>query len=167
MELGTFDEAAAHGEMVVNATAGAVSLEALELAGEENLNGKVLVDVIESAGLLAGYAPYAVGVEHRLAGRANTEEVRRSQGGQDLAHHERLPDGRPRSARRGRTHGVRLRRRRGGEGQGDRAAPRLRLDDILDLGDISAARGTEMIMPIWLRLFGALQKPVFNFKIVR
>jgi len=39
--------------------------------------------------------------------------------------------------------------------------------DILDLGDISAARGTEMIMPIWLRLFGALQKPVFNFKIVR
>ena len=39
--------------------------------------------------------------------------------------------------------------------------------DILDLGDISAARGTEMIMPIWLRLFGAIQKPVFNFKIVR
>jgi 8-hydroxy-5-deazaflavin:NADPH oxidoreductase len=39
--------------------------------------------------------------------------------------------------------------------------------DIIDLGDISAARGTEMIMPIWLRLFGALQKPVFNFKIVR
>jgi predicted dinucleotide-binding enzyme len=39
--------------------------------------------------------------------------------------------------------------------------------DILDLGDISAARGTEMLMPIWLRLFGALQKPVFNYKIVR
>ena len=39
--------------------------------------------------------------------------------------------------------------------------------DILDLGDISAARGTEMVLPIWLRLFGALQKPVFNFKIVR
>jgi hypothetical protein len=30
--LGTFAEAAAHGEVVVNATAGAVSLEALERA---------------------------------------------------------------------------------------------------------------------------------------
>jgi hypothetical protein len=29
------------------------------------------------------------------------------------------------------------------------------------------ARGTEMLLPIWLRLFGALQKPTFNFKIVR
>jgi hypothetical protein len=24
-----------------------------------------------------------------------------------------------------------------------------------------------MLLPMWLRLFGALQKPVFNFKIVR
>jgi len=39
--------------------------------------------------------------------------------------------------------------------------------DIVDLGDISTARGTEMLLPIWLRLFGALQKPLFNFKIVR
>jgi predicted dinucleotide-binding enzyme len=39
--------------------------------------------------------------------------------------------------------------------------------DIIDLGDISTARGTEMLLPIWVRLFGALQKPMFNFKIVR
>ncbi len=39
--------------------------------------------------------------------------------------------------------------------------------DIIDLGDITTARGTEMLLPVWLRLFGALQKPVFNFKIVR
>jgi hypothetical protein len=39
--------------------------------------------------------------------------------------------------------------------------------DIIDLGDITTARGTEMLLPILLRLFGALQKPVFNFKIVR
>ena len=31
--------------MVVNATAGAVSLEALEQAGEDNLNGKILIDI--------------------------------------------------------------------------------------------------------------------------
>src|SRR5215213_11798500 len=45
VRLGAFGEAAAHGEMVVNATAGAVSLEALEMAGEDNLNDKVLIDI--------------------------------------------------------------------------------------------------------------------------
>jgi hypothetical protein len=39
--------------------------------------------------------------------------------------------------------------------------------DIIDLGDMTTARGTEMMLPIWVRLFGALQKPLFNFKIVR
>jgi len=39
--------------------------------------------------------------------------------------------------------------------------------DIIDVGDVSVARGTETLLPIWLRLFGALQNPVFNFKIVR
>jgi len=39
--------------------------------------------------------------------------------------------------------------------------------DIIDLGDITTARGTEMLLPIWVRLFGALQKPIFNVKIVR
>jgi predicted dinucleotide-binding enzyme len=39
--------------------------------------------------------------------------------------------------------------------------------DIIDLGDISTARGTEMMLPIWLRLMGALGTPTFNFKIAR
>lgn len=37
---------------------------------------------------------------------------------------------------------------------------------IIDLGDITTARGTEMLLPIWLRLWGALKTPMFNFKIV-
>ena len=39
--------------------------------------------------------------------------------------------------------------------------------DIIDVGDITTARGTEMMLPVWVRLFGVLQKPVYNFKIVR
>lgn len=39
--------------------------------------------------------------------------------------------------------------------------------DIIDLGDITTARGTEMLLPVWLRLWGTLQTPTFNFKIVR
>jgi predicted dinucleotide-binding enzyme len=38
---------------------------------------------------------------------------------------------------------------------------------IVDLGDISAARGAEMVLPIWLRLMGALKTATFNFHIAR
>ena len=40
-------------------------------------------------------------------------------------------------------------------------------ENIIDLGDISTARGTEMLLPIWLRLWGALGTPEFNFHIQR
>jgi 8-hydroxy-5-deazaflavin:NADPH oxidoreductase len=39
--------------------------------------------------------------------------------------------------------------------------------EIMDLGDISTARGTESILPIWLRIYGATQSGAFNFKIVK
>jgi hypothetical protein len=39
--------------------------------------------------------------------------------------------------------------------------------DVIDLGDITTARGTEMLLPLWLRLMGALDTPMFNFKVVR
>jgi len=39
--------------------------------------------------------------------------------------------------------------------------------DILDLGDIRKARGTEMLLPVWLDLFGLIGNPRFGFKIVR
>jgi 8-hydroxy-5-deazaflavin:NADPH oxidoreductase len=37
--------------------------------------------------------------------------------------------------------------------------------EILDLGDITTARGTEGILPIWLRIFGATKTGFFNFKV--
>ena len=40
-------------------------------------------------------------------------------------------------------------------------------ESILDLGDITNARGTEMYLQLWLRLYGALGSPRFNIKIVR
>jgi predicted dinucleotide-binding enzyme len=39
--------------------------------------------------------------------------------------------------------------------------------DVIDLGDLSTARGAEMLLPVWLRLMNALGTPAFNFKIVR
>jgi predicted dinucleotide-binding enzyme len=40
-------------------------------------------------------------------------------------------------------------------------------NDPIDLGDISNARGTESLMPIWMRLYGLYKSPHFNFKIVK
>jgi hypothetical protein len=45
---------------------------------------------------------------------------------------------------------------------------RWKPDNIVDLGDITAARGTEMMMPLWMRLFqGVIGHPHFNYHIVR
>src|SRR5581483_3054552 len=37
---------------------------------------------------------------------------------------------------------------------------------VLDLGDITAARGPEMYLPLWLRLYGALGTAEFNIRVV-
>ena len=39
--------------------------------------------------------------------------------------------------------------------------------DVIDLGGIETARGTEMWLPLWLRLMGALGTAEFNLKVVR
>jgi predicted dinucleotide-binding enzyme len=38
---------------------------------------------------------------------------------------------------------------------------------ILDLGDITTARGPELYVPLWLRLWGVVGGPQFNIKVVR
>ena len=54
---GTFADAAAHGELLINATAGSASLAALAAAGEENLRGKVLIDVANPLDFSHGMPP--------------------------------------------------------------------------------------------------------------
>jgi predicted dinucleotide-binding enzyme len=39
--------------------------------------------------------------------------------------------------------------------------------DVFDLGDLTAARGLEMWMPLWIRLYVRLGHPMFNIKLVR
>jgi predicted dinucleotide-binding enzyme len=39
--------------------------------------------------------------------------------------------------------------------------------DVLDLGDLSSARGPEMYMGMWIRLWGATKTPMLNIKVVR
>jgi predicted dinucleotide-binding enzyme len=39
-------------------------------------------------------------------------------------------------------------------------------ENIFDLGDISTSRGTEQMLPMWVRILSKLQNPYFNFKVV-
>jgi 8-hydroxy-5-deazaflavin:NADPH oxidoreductase len=56
--VATMAEAAAHGEVVFNVTGGLVSVEALKLAGAQNLAGKVLVDVANPLDFSQGMPPF-------------------------------------------------------------------------------------------------------------
>jgi 8-hydroxy-5-deazaflavin:NADPH oxidoreductase len=167
VKLATFSEAAAHGEMVVNATSGVVSLEALELAGEDNLNGKVLVDISNPLDFSQGMPPTlsvsntdSLGEQiQRRFSEARVVKTLHTMNAYLMVDPAQLA---------GADHTVFV---CGDDAEAKQAVTELLRSfgwtDIVDLGDITAARGTEMLMPIWLRLFGALQKPIFNYKIVR
>lgn len=167
VSLGTFAEAAAYGEMVVNATAGEVSLEALEQAGEENLGGKVLIDISNPLDFTQGMPPtLSVSNTDSLGERiqrafpeAKVVKTLHTMNAQLMVDPAQLAEG---------DHTVFV---CGDDPRAKAAVTDLLRSfgwaDVIDLGDITTARGTEMLLPIWVRLFGALQKPLFNFKIVR
>ena len=59
----TFAEAAGHGDVVVNATAGLASIDALTAAGAENLAGKPLLDVANALDHSSGFPPKVLASE--------------------------------------------------------------------------------------------------------
>lgn len=164
--LGTFEEVAAHGEMVINATAGIASLEALEQAGEDNINGKVLIDIANPLDFSRGMPPTLSVVNTDSLGeriQRSLPEVKvvktlNTTNASVMVNPAQLA---------GADHTVFL-----SGNDPDAKAQVIELlrsfgwSDIIDLGDISTARGTEMLLPIWVRLLGVLQNPQFNFKIV-
>jgi predicted dinucleotide-binding enzyme len=167
VSLGTFAEAAAHGETVVNATAGAISLEALEQAGGDNLSGKILMDISNPLDFSRGMPPTllvsntdSLGEQiQRRFPEAKVVKTLHTMNAQLMVDPAQLGGG---------NHTVFV----GGDDAEAKATVKDLLrsfgwSDIIDLGDITTARGTEMMLPVWVRLFGALQKPLFNFKLVR
>src|SRR3954464_13060242 len=57
VKIASFQEAASHGEIVINATSGTASLEALKLAGAAGLDGKILIDVANPLDFSKGMPP--------------------------------------------------------------------------------------------------------------
>ena len=160
-----FADAAAHGELVFNCTAGAASLEALGAAGEENLTGKVLVDVTLPLDFSQGSPPQlfvcnddSLGEqiqrafpEARVVKTLNTVNA--------AVMVDPIPD----------TNIFVCGNEDGAKAQVGELLQSFGwpADAIIDLGDISNARGTEMYLPLWIRLMGALGTAHFNITVVK
>jgi 8-hydroxy-5-deazaflavin:NADPH oxidoreductase len=165
---GTFADAAAFGEIVVNATAGGASLDALEIAGGENLAGKLLWDIANPLDFSSGRPPTLTVANDDSLG----EQIQR-------AH----PDAKVVKALNTVTAAVMVAPASLGDETsmfvcGDDRAAKARVieiletfgwlsGDIIDLGDITAARGMEMYVMLWIRIMGAVGGADFNIRVVR
>ncbi|MDH6143660.1 MULTISPECIES: NADPH-dependent F420 reductase [Kitasatospora] len=164
---GTFAQAAADAELVVNATAGLVSLDVLTAAGAENLDGKVVVDVSNPLDFSAGFPPKVL----QKDGLSVAEQIQRAFPGARVVKtlntmnnivmvEPSLVPGH---------HNVFV--------SGDDADAKTVVTDLLqefgwssaqiiDLGELSTAGGTELVLPLWVQLYGKLDGKPFNFAVV-
>lgn len=167
VKVGTFAEAAAHGAALFNATNGSGSLAALSEAGANNLDGKLLVDLSNPLDFSQGMPPSffvtntdSLGeqIQRAFAG-AKVVKTLNTTTASLMVNPGQLAGG---------DHTIFM----SGDDAGAKAqvAELLRSfgwRDVIDLGDITTARGPEMLVAHWLRVMGALGTPMFNYKIVR
>lgn len=167
--LGTFTDAARFGEIVFNCTAGMATLEVLRLTGAENLNGKILIDVSNPLDFSNGFPPtLSVCNSDSLGEQIQREypEVRvvktlNTMTCSLMVNPELVPG----------DHTVFV---NGNDAEAKKEV-RSKLQEwfgwkdanILDLGDITTSRGVEMILPLWVRLYGVIGNPNFNFHVHR
>jgi len=167
IKVALFADATASGEIVINATNGMGSLNALEHAGHHHLKNKILLDVSNPLDFSHGMPPsLSVSNTDSLA-----EQIQRAfpetrvvkslhTMSASLMVNPSLVPG---------DHTVLI--------SGNDADAKLKIrgllitfgwkdENIFDLGDISTARGTEQIVPLWLSIMTTLQHPYFNFRMV-
>jgi hypothetical protein len=166
---GTFEDAAKFGELVFNCTNGMGSLEALKQAGAANLKGKVMIDISNPLDFSKGMPPSLSVCNTSSLGeeiQKSFPEVKVVKALNTLNCSLMVNPG----SLAGGDHNIFI----CGNDEDARNQAKTLLGQfgwkgnaIIDLGDITAARGTEMILPIWLRLMGTFGSPAFNFKIVR
>ncbi|MGA8045976.1 MAG: NAD(P)-binding domain-containing protein [Dermatophilaceae bacterium] len=166
VRLAPLAEAAAEAELIVNAANGSGALPALEQAGADHLVGKVLIDISNPLDFSQGFPPTLFVKDTDSLG----EQIQRAFPNARVVktlntmNANLMVD----PASLGAESSVFI---SGNDADAKTAVTELLASfghtDIIDLGDISTARGTEMLLPVWLRLMGALDTAAFNFKIVR
>ena len=164
--LAALGEAAADAELVVNATSGSCALPALGQAGADHLAGKVLIDISNPLDFSRGFPPTLFVKDTDSLGEQIQKAFPQTRVVKTLntLNADLMVD----PASLGAETSVFV--------SGDDAAAKTTVTsilqsfghtDVIDLGDITTAPGTEMYLPIWLRLMGALGTAAFNVKVVR
>jgi predicted dinucleotide-binding enzyme len=163
---GTFADAAAFGELVFNCTSGSASLDALRAAGAEYLAGKVLVDVSNALDFSDGPALFvttreSLGEQIQAAfPEARVVKTLQTMNADVMVDPSLVPG----------EHDVFV--------SGNDAAAKEDVTAllesfgwdrkrILDLGDLTGARGTEMYVMLWVRLRQTFGSNHFNVQVVR
>ncbi|MFN2593374.1 MAG: NADPH-dependent F420 reductase [Actinomycetota bacterium] len=165
---GTFEDAAAFGDVVINATAGAGSIDALNSAGGDNLAGKVLIDVSNPLDFSEGFPPKltvcngdSLGEQIQMAfPTAKVVKTFNTISSDVMVAPQMLPG----------DHVVFL------SGNDDNAKGQVTdllgtfgwpEQRVIDLGDIETARGTEMYVMLWIRLMGPMGGPHFSIALTK
>ena len=164
--LATYADAAAGADLLVLAGNGFAALDMLTAAGADNLAGKVLIDISNPLDFSAGFPPSLFVKDTDSLG----ERIQQA-----------FPDLKVVKSLNTLTAPLMVDPGLLGEGStvfvsGDDADAKATVteiltgfghSDVIDLGGIETARGTEMLLPLWLRTMGALGTGMFNFKVVR
>lgn len=164
---GTFADAAGFGELIFNCTLGAASIEALKLAGASNLADKILVDVANPLDFSKGMPPtlFVFG-EDSLAERIQREfpatrvvKTLNTINCLVMVEPTRVPG----------EHDVFI----SGNDAGAKAHVTNLLKEgfgwknVVDLGDLSTARGTEAYLILWIRFWQATGTGDLNIHLVK
>jgi predicted dinucleotide-binding enzyme len=164
---GTFSDAATFGEILFNCTSGSGAIDALKLAGEKNMAGKILIDISNPLDFSKGMPPSLTVCNTDSLG----EQIQRAFPNVKVVKSLNTVSCKVMvepSLVKG-EHDIFV--------AGNDKATKDKVTQILeewfgwkaviDLGDITAARGLEMLLPMWVRLMGIFQSPNFNFRVVR
>jgi len=167
IQLGTLSEAASFGEFIVNATSGTGSIDALKMAGDNNLANKVLLDISNPLDFSKGMPPTLTVCNTDSLAEQIQRTFPKTKVVKSLNTLTAMLMVNP--GLLAESTNIFL---NGNDSNAKSEVKKLLTTfgwnekDIIDMGDITTARGTEQILPIWVRLWGTLQTPMFNFKIV-
>jgi len=162
----TFKEAAAHGELLINATHGQNSVDALKLAEAGKVGAKTLIDTANELDFSKGF-PMALASQTRSVSEdiqkafPNLKVVKslNTLGAPLMVNPKMLKGG---------DHTIFM--------AGDDPAAKTQVadllksfgwTDILDLGPLMAAHGPEMYLGLWVGLYGSLKNGMINIKVQR
>ena len=166
VRLATYKEAASSSEIIFNCTMGQGSIDALKQAGD-NINGKIIIDTSNPLDFSKGAPPSLSPGNTDSLGELIQRTFPKTKVVKTLNTMNCFLMVNPGALEE--DHNVFV----SGNDAGAKSKAKEILSsfgwkdaNIIDLGDITTARGTEQLLPIWIRLYTVLHNPMFNFKIV-